>query len=294
MTRWERIKYSMCVPTTTRRRRRPGDPPVDEIEAEIRRSNDKERTIGLVAARSLQSSGWSSARRHQLRPRPQPERVRLQGAHVRPSGPRRPDPAHVVAPQAPVQGITLALYGLAIFQLHYTYVGFAAPSCSPAPGTWCGYRLQQELKRAEAAGPGAPRPKSSPGAARRALAATSATRRPPDPSLTRSPTGARAARLRWLRTGPSADVGEPLSAALRERPAGPPKRWPDAGGAAAGAPPRATAGLPPGPPAARTRWPTSARWRRWRPVTPGRDPGTAMAATVEPGRWNESPGSCSP
>jgi len=62
------------------------------------------------------------------------------------------------------QGITLALFGLAIFQLHYTYFGFAAPFL--LAGAWYlvrAYRLQQELKRAEAAGPGAPRPKPSSG-----------------------------------------------------------------------------------------------------------------------------------
>ena len=45
------------------------------------------------------------------------------------------------------QGITLALYGLAIFQLHYTYFGFAAPFL--LAGAWYlirAWRLQQELK----------------------------------------------------------------------------------------------------------------------------------------------------
>ena len=49
------------------------------------------------------------------------------------------------------QGITLALFGLAVFQLHYTYVGFAAPFI--LAGAWYmvrTYRLQQELKRSEA------------------------------------------------------------------------------------------------------------------------------------------------
>ncbi len=58
------------------------------------------------------------------------------------------------------QGITIALFGLAIFQLHYTYFGFAAPFL--LVGAWYlvrSYRFQQELKRAEAAGPDAPRPK---------------------------------------------------------------------------------------------------------------------------------------
>ena len=60
------------------------------------------------------------------------------------------------------QGITLALYGLAIFQLHYTYFGFAAPFL--LAGSWYlirAWRLQQELKKAEAAGPQAPRPKGA-------------------------------------------------------------------------------------------------------------------------------------
>ena len=81
------------------------------------------------------------------------------------------------------QGITLALYGLAIFQLHYTYFGFAAPFL--LAGAWYlvrAYRLQQELKRAEAAGPSTPQPKGSQGSngAPPRPAATSATRRLPD------------------------------------------------------------------------------------------------------------------
>ena len=52
------------------------------------------------------------------------------------------------------QGITLALFGLAVFQLKYTYVGFAAPFI--LAGAWYmvrSYRLQQALKRAEGDGP---------------------------------------------------------------------------------------------------------------------------------------------
>ena len=83
------------------------------------------------------------------------------------------------------QGITLALYGLAIFQLHYTYFGFAAPfllgrrlvpgAGLPAaagaqaggggrPLDACDGRSRRELESRRAAAP----------------AATSGTRRPPD------------------------------------------------------------------------------------------------------------------
>ena len=51
-------------------------------------------------------------------------------------------------------GIALCLYGLAVFNLHYW--GFGVPFLMA--GAWYlvrAYRLQQELKRAEAAGPGA-------------------------------------------------------------------------------------------------------------------------------------------
>ena len=64
------------------------------------------------------------------------------------------------------QGITLALFGLAIFQLHYTYFGFAAPFL--LAGAWYlirAYRLNEELKRAEAAGPGCAAPEGEPNAA---------------------------------------------------------------------------------------------------------------------------------
>ncbi len=59
------------------------------------------------------------------------------------------------------QGITLALYGLAVFNLRFW--GFGVPFL--LAGAWYlvrAYRLQQALKRAEADSPsGAPRPKGS-------------------------------------------------------------------------------------------------------------------------------------
>jgi len=168
MTRWERLKYSMVRPDDDPKDAKEQEiRPVDEIEAEIRRSDDKERVIGLIAAPVaaivgliISSASVDYARSHN-------ESV---GVYEKLT--------YVLLGLAILtlltswlrkrlfQGITLALFGLAIFQLHYTYIGFAAPFI--LFGAWYlirAYRLQQELKRAEAAGPGAPRPKPSPNAA---------------------------------------------------------------------------------------------------------------------------------
>jgi hypothetical protein len=168
MTRWERLKYSMVRPDDDPKDVKEQEiRPVGEIEAEISRSNDKERVIGLIAAPVaaivgliISSASVNYARSHN-------ESV---GVYEKLT--------YVLLGLAILilltswlrkrlfQGITLALFGLAIFQLHYSYVGFAAPFI--LFGAWFlirAYRLQQELKRAEAAGPGAPRPKASPSAA---------------------------------------------------------------------------------------------------------------------------------
>ena len=168
MTRWERLKYSMVRPDDDPKDAKEEEiRPVAEIEAEISRSNDKERVIGLIAAPVaaivgliISSASVNYARSHN-------ESV---GVYEKLT--------YVLLGLAILilltswlrkrlfQGITLALFGLAIFQLHYSYVGFAAPFI--LFGAWYlmrAYRLQQELKRAEAAGPSAPRPKASPSAA---------------------------------------------------------------------------------------------------------------------------------
>jgi Ca2+/Na+ antiporter len=170
MTLWERIKYSMVRPDDD-----PSEPeeevirPVEEIEANISRSNDKERAIGLVAAPVAALIGLiiSSASINYAKTHNQSVAVYDKLTYV------------LLGLAALIlitswlrkrlfQGITLALYGLAIFQLHYTYFGFAAPFL--LAGAWYlvrAYRLQQELKRAQAAGPDAPRPKTNPGTAPR-------------------------------------------------------------------------------------------------------------------------------
>ena len=164
MTRWERIKYSMVrpddePPDTKQQEVRP----VEEIEAEIRQSNDKERAIGLVAAPVAALIGLiiSSASVNYAKTHNQSVSVYDKLTYV------LLGLAVLILVTSWLrkrlfQGITLALFGLAIFQLHYTYFGFAAPFL--LAGAWYlvrAYRLQQELKRAEAAG--APRPKPSSG-----------------------------------------------------------------------------------------------------------------------------------
>ena len=156
MTRWERLKYSMVRPDDDPKDAKEQEiRPADEIEAEIRRSNDKERVIGLIAAPVAAIVGLviSSASVNYARSHGQSVGVYEKLTYV------LLGLAILILLTSWLrkrlfQGITLALFGLAIFQLHYTYVGFAAPFI--LAGAWYlirAYRLQQELKRAEAAGP---------------------------------------------------------------------------------------------------------------------------------------------
>jgi hypothetical protein len=164
MTFWQRLKYSMVRPDDDPKEVKKVEiRPVDEIEADIRRSNDKERAIGLVAAPVaafigllIGNASINYAKTHDMSTSVYDKLTYvllglavlvLLSSWLR---------------KRMFQGITLALYGLAIFQLHYTYFGFAAPFL--LAGSWYlirAWRLQQELKRAEAAGPQAPRPKGT-------------------------------------------------------------------------------------------------------------------------------------
>jgi hypothetical protein len=154
MTRWERIKYAMV---------RPDDEPSDEEVARaersaedtedlIKRANDKERAIGLIAAPVAAAISFI-----------------IIGADI------DHDPAvgtkNYVSPSLYHEllgvllvlsvlmlvtalwrkrlflGIVLALYGLAVFNLRYW--GFGVPFV--LAGAWYlvrAYRLQQDLKRA--------------------------------------------------------------------------------------------------------------------------------------------------
>jgi hypothetical protein len=170
MTLWERIKYSMVRPDDDPKEAEVEEiRPVEEIEADIARSNDKERAIGLVAAPVAALIGViiSSASINYAKAHDQSVSVYDKLTYVL-LGLALLVLITSLLRKRLFQGITLALFGLAIFQLHYTYFGFAAPFL--LAGAWYlvrAYRLQQELKRAEAAGPDAPRPQGSTAAAPR-------------------------------------------------------------------------------------------------------------------------------
>jgi hypothetical protein len=169
MTRWQRLKYTVVQPddevdgkkTVTDERS------VEELEDAIRRSDDKERAVGLVAAPLaaiigivISSASIDYARSHHLSVTVYDELtyvilgmsvLMLMSSLLR---------------KRLFQGITMALYGLAVFNLHYW--GFGIPFL--LGGGWylvAAYRLQQALKRAQADAPATPgrngaRPKNGP------------------------------------------------------------------------------------------------------------------------------------
>lgn len=153
MTRWERLKYAAVRPDEESDGTGPAHGrSVDAIQADVRRANDKERIIGLVAAPvaavvglSISAASLNYARAHH-------ESLVVYD-----------ELTYVLLGLATLilvtsllrkrlfQGLALALFGVAVFQLHYTYVGFAAPFA--LAGAWYlirSYRLQRELKDAEA------------------------------------------------------------------------------------------------------------------------------------------------
>lgn len=157
MTRWERLKYTLVrAEEEPDDKSRAEDRAVEDIEEDIRQSNDKERAIGLAAGPIaalvgivIGSSSIDYARsHHESLGTFETLTYVLLGLAVLilVSSLRR---------KRLFQGITLALYGLAVFNLHYW--GFGIPFVMA--GAWYlvrAYRFQQELKRAEAASTGAP------------------------------------------------------------------------------------------------------------------------------------------
>lgn len=151
MTWWERLKYAMVKPDDS-----PDDagPPedrsVDEIEADIAQANDKERAIGLIAAPIAALVGLiiSSASIDYARSHHQSVTVYDELTYVL-LGLSVLALAMAWWRKRLFLGITLALYGLAVFNLRYW--GFGVPFVMV--GAWYlvrAYRLQQELKRATA------------------------------------------------------------------------------------------------------------------------------------------------
>jgi hypothetical protein len=165
MTRWERLKYAMVKPDDA-----PDDagPPedrsVEEIQADIAHANDKERAIGLIAAPIAALVGLviSSASIDYARTHHQSVTVFDELTYVL-LGLSVLMLATAWWRKRLFLGITLALYGLAVFNLRYW--GFGVPFVMV--GAWYlvrSYRLQQELKRATAGD--APRPRARTNGAR--------------------------------------------------------------------------------------------------------------------------------
>ena len=166
MTRWERLKYTFVHAEEPDDKSRAEDRPIEDIEEDIRRSNDKERAIGLAAGPIaalvgivISSSSIDYARSHHesLQTFETLTYVLLGLAVL--------ILVTSIMRKRLFQGITLALYGLAVFNLRYW--GFGIPFL--LAGAWYlvrAYRLQQELKRAEAAGPVTPRTRRATNGAR--------------------------------------------------------------------------------------------------------------------------------
>ena len=231
--------------------------PVEEIEAAIRRSNDKERAIGLVAAPVAAIVGLiiSSASVNYAKTHHQ-SIVRLRQAHLRPPRPGRPDSGHVAGCASACSRAS-----------PWRSTAWPSSSCTtptrvrrPVPA---GRRLVPgaglpAAAGAQAGGGGwsaAPRPKASPvgrSASPPQQALHAALLTPPrasgEVSLCR-----RRCRLAsaWRRCAP------------RLRGVAPVRRQSSSA--------TSTSRTPPGRPAGRRRPPTSARWRRWRPARPARD-----------------------
>jgi hypothetical protein len=160
MTRWERLKYTLVrAEEEPDHKSRPQDQSVEDIEEEIRQSNDKERAIGLAAGPIaaivgllIGGSSIDYARTHHesLGTFETLTYVLLVLAVL--------ILVTSMMRKRLFQGISLVLYGLAVFNLRYW--GFGIPFV--LAGAWYlvrAYRLQQELKRAEAESPGASRSK---------------------------------------------------------------------------------------------------------------------------------------
>jgi hypothetical protein len=168
LTRWERLKYTFVQPDDDpdQAKAATDDRTVEELEDEIQTSTDKERAIGLVVAPVAAIVGLviSSASINYAKSHNQSTGVYDKLTYVL-LGLAVLILVTSLMRKRMFQGITIALFGLAVFQLKYSYVGFAAPFI--LVGAWYlvrAYRLQQALKLAQGAGGSGPaRPKGSNG-----------------------------------------------------------------------------------------------------------------------------------
>ncbi len=152
MTAWQRLKYTFVQPDAIESDKAVvDDRSVEELEDAVRRSDDKERAIGLVAAPLAAIVGIiiSSATIQNAKNHHDSTTVYVELTYV------------ILAMAVLIlvssllrkrlfQGVTMALFGLAVFNLRFW--GFGVPFL--LAGAWYlvrAYRLQQALKRAEAA-----------------------------------------------------------------------------------------------------------------------------------------------
>ena len=176
LTWWERVKFALVrPPEEDARETKTDDRSAEEIEATIRTADDKERAIGLIAAPLAAVIGIviSSASIDYAKTHHQSLTVYDELTYVI-LGLSVLMLATAWWRKRLFLGITMALYGLAVFNLHYW--GFGIPFL--LAGSWYlvrAYRLQQALKRAQ--GGTAP--------ARRTTTTTSAAR--PRPSKRYTP-----------------------------------------------------------------------------------------------------------
>jgi hypothetical protein len=154
MTRWERLKYAMVRPDDEPADSAPaGDRSAEEVRAVMRRADDKERAVELIAAPV--SAAISFIVITALI-----DRNSVVGArHFTPASTYRELLLVLLALSVLMLvtalmrkrlflAISMALYGVALFQLGW--LGFAVPFV--LAGAWYlvrSYRLQQELRRAE-------------------------------------------------------------------------------------------------------------------------------------------------
>ena len=161
MSAWQRMKYTFVQPDAIESDKAVvDDRSVEELQEAIRRSDDKERAIGLIAAPLAALVGIiiSSATISNAKNLHQSTTVYVELTYVILGMAVLILVASMLRKRL-FQGVTMALYGLAVFNLRFW--GFGVPFL--LAGAWYlvrAYRLQQALKKAEAAD-APPRPKSA-------------------------------------------------------------------------------------------------------------------------------------
>jgi hypothetical protein len=164
MSLWERLKYAMVRPDdeVDDAKAVADERSVDELDEAIRRSDDKERAIGFIAAPVAAIIGLvvSSASIDYANTHHQSVTVYDELTYVM-LGLAVLILVSSLLRKRLFQGITMVLFGLAVFNLRYW--GFGVPYL--LAGAWYlvrAYRLQQELKRAGGGTASAPRGPTKP------------------------------------------------------------------------------------------------------------------------------------